>query len=225
MQIPGSHLVFRDGYAKIDRQLYKTRLTVREIDSSKTGSSASTDTLSISDEARALAAKKAEAMGLSESNRGSRVMTFIRQALESQLGGSVGSISVDDLEISKRAAGTKFRIGNPNEMPQGGLDYRYKKVAAKVELTAISIQGTAKTKDGKEFAFTLQINIDSSIGSARKIRCLATGQSAANPPVLTFDGFSHELTKTNFSFDLNPLNDASSPLSGYGTFTPGAPER
>ena len=220
MQITGSHLVYRDGYAKIDSQLYKTRLTVQQIDTSKTGSSASADTLSISDAARALAAKKAAAMGLSDSNRGSRVMSFIKQALESQLGGSVGSVSVNDLEVSRHSAGTKIRQGDHGAMPlSGGTTSSYKKADAKVELTAITIQGTAKTADGKDFAFTLQINIDTSSGSARKISSMATGQAVANAPVLTFDGLAYELTKTNFTFDLDPTNDASS-LSGYGTFTP-----
>ncbi|MEN6357866.1 MAG: hypothetical protein ABFD83_12380 [Armatimonadota bacterium] len=142
---------------------------------------------------------------------------FLRSNLENTLGCSVGSISVDDLEVAAYKSSVNTKLADVREYAQGNsVGYTVNKSEAEVSTRHIEVTGSVVTQDGKEMEFSLTLDLESEVGSSSQTRYYAYGSAAKNLPTAMFDGVSRELHSTDFKFDAYP--DGKNAVKGKGTF-------
>jgi len=130
--------------------------------------------------------------------------------------------NIDDI---KQAAQKLNEVkNNTPQQPQRqgwGLEYDYYESHFEAEKTTFESTGIIKTKDGKEIAFSLEMNMSRKFFEENRISIRA-GDAAAkvDPLVINFDGNAAELTSTKFTFDLDSNGQEESisfvkPNSGF----------
>lgn len=83
------------------------------------------------------------------------------------------------------------------------LIYEYHESYTERESSMFNAQGTIKTSDGKEIAFSLDLNLHREFHQEANLRLTAGDEALIDPLVINFDGKGAELTSERFSFDLN----------------------
>lgn len=184
----------------------------------------------------AQSALSAEAAGATkatddEQNQDPKV-ALIKAVLEFMLGRKVKVFDASQLqapagEASGTAAGT--RGGNPSAptAPQSagyGVEYDRHEIYAESEQTSFAAEGTVRTADGREIAFSVDIAMQRSY-SEETTSSLRLGDAVRpkDPLVLNFSGTATQLTDTRFSFDIDADGHADQinfvgPGSGFLVF-------
>jgi hypothetical protein len=83
-----------------------------------------------------------------------------------------------------------------------GLVYEYSEYHHESEQTSFSATGVVKTEDGREIAFSAELNMSRSFTSRTQLNIQA-GDALKDPLVVNFNGAAAELTQQAFSFDID----------------------
>lgn len=173
------------------------------------------DVIELSDQAKALLAQekgpkevaqanKTETFEISEQDK--QKIHLIEKMLEALTGKKVKIYVLKKIELHGEEANCKTNPEIPaSQAPQRqgwGLEYDYHESYYEQEKMSFAAQGTIKTADGKEIAFSVQLNMSREFASQQNIRIRA-GDAAIDPLVINFNGKAPELTDTKFTFDLD----------------------
>lgn len=205
MKVDASHVYYNQQSAQTDSNRARASLDLQELEHGVTRWSwDQKDTLTLSDGAKVHISESISGKeGVGNGSRYKKIVDFVRKALEQSLGTSVDNIDIGDIEVDQVKKTISTKSATPKELQGDMLSYRMTKSKASVELTHTVVEGTVRTKDGKELQFSLDLQIQNEAGSAKQIGYRGTGDAAKNPPIMVFDGVSRELTSLQFRFDSN----------------------
>lgn len=99
-------------------------------------------------------------------------------------------------------AGAKQRPGL-SERAGFGLEYDYSERHYEAEKTTFSAQGSIKTQDGQERAFSVEVSMSREFLREQNVSIRAGDAKLKDPLVLNFSGGGAELTARRFSFDID----------------------
>lgn len=92
----------------------------------------------------------------------------------------------------------------PAATPAGfGIEYDYRSVHEESEQTDVAAQGTIKTADGREIAFTLALSMSRQYREESSISVRVGDAVRKDPLVINFAGNAAQLTNQRFDFDLD----------------------
>lgn len=138
-------------------------------------------------------------------------MQLLIHMIEALTGRKIKILSMKDLQPQTLPA---EQIQDPNqaaaEQPAQtsagfGVEYERHETHYEAERTSFSAQGVVKTADGRESAFSLQLNMSREHLEQTdvSVRLGDAAQQAKDPLVINFSGSAAQLTSTKFSFDLD----------------------
>lgn len=84
-----------------------------------------------------------------------------------------------------------------------GVSYDMQESYAEAEQTTVSAQGIVLTSDGREIAFSLELNMERSYIEQTSVSVRMGDATRIDPLVINFDGAAAQLSDWTFSFDLN----------------------
>jgi len=219
MNVNGSVQYYNKSNAAINRQQSSAKLTLHESTGGNISRSISSDkdTFTLSGAKIHIDESIAGTNGVGDGSRYSNITSFLKKTLEGSLGTAVGEINIDDLEVDSRQITLKTKQANPTEYPvNDGVAYHMKDSQANVNLNEITVEGTVKTRDGKEMQFSLDIDTYSEAGSQKRVDLMANGNAVDNSSVPIFDGVYRNFSDTNLSFDSN--QDTKGAANGCGSY-------
>lgn len=102
-----------------------------------------------------------------------------------------------------------------------GLEIKSEEVYQENENVSFNAQGIVKTSDGKEYGFSLQLNMSREFVEKNSLTIRA-GDALTDPLVINFNGNAAQLSNMKFAFDLNADGEdeqmaALKPGSGFLT--------
>lgn len=122
--------------------------------------------------------------------------------------------------LVEHITGRKIKVLHPNELqekaegvategvPQQaesegfGLRYEYHEIHHEMEATKFQAKGIAKTEDGREISFNVELNMSREFMQQTHVQ-IAAGDALKDPLVLNFNGNAAELSQRDFKFDLD----------------------
>lgn len=130
-------------------------------------------------------------------------------AVEMLTGHRVSVFSARDLQrrtVAPAPAAPQAETQNPaaTSRPAGfGIEYDYRAVHEETEQTRIAATGVARTADGREIGFTLELAMARSYREETTLS-IRTGDAVRKDPlVLNFNGSAAQLSDRRFAFDLD----------------------
>jgi len=84
-----------------------------------------------------------------------------------------------------------------------GVRYDLNESYSESEQTSVSVQGIVRTSDGREIAFSLNLNMERSYLEQNNVSIRLGDATRIDPLVVNFDGAAAQLTDWRFAFDLN----------------------
>jgi hypothetical protein len=91
-----------------------------------------------------------------------------------------------------------------------GIEYDYHSVREEAETTHFSTQGVVRTADGREIAFSLELDMSRYYREEVAVSFRAGDAARKDPLVINFDGNAAQLTDQRFLFDLDADGDQDS---------------
>jgi len=174
------------------------------------------DRLDISDEARAHSRKGRAAHRLQEAHedQGNRkLIEFLRDLVQALTGSDVKDLLTlpDMAEDAER-----FPYFPPGRQPspQPTLAGELQQTSVSIEQQSFAFNGTVKTADGQELAFSLELQYTHASFSSQS----ASFQSGPAGSIFSFAGTAAELTSTSFSFTLAATDQEAEGAQGLGRF-------
>lgn len=167
-----------------------------------------TDQVSLSSEGKA--AQGADPVGDQEDAvKNDPRMALIISMVEILTGRRIKILSMEDLQGN--APPPVEAPQDPNQataaQPSAGFGVEYERHEShyEAEQTSFSAQGVVKTADGKEVAFSVQLDMSREFlqQSDVSVRLGDAARRAKDPLVINFNGAAAQLTSTKFSFDLD----------------------
>ncbi|MBI4995583.1 MAG: hypothetical protein HZC22_01510 [Rhodocyclales bacterium] len=151
----------------------------------------------ISDAGRAKDAARSQAADAADPADDDPRMLLIRRMLEMLTGRPVKVYRAEAAPAAPQAAA-------PEQGRAGyGIEYDYHAVREEAEATRYSAQGVIRTADGKEIAFTLNLDMSRHYRDEVSVSFRAGDAVRKDPLVLNFDGSAAQLTDQRFLFDLD----------------------
>jgi hypothetical protein len=155
------------------------------------------DPVRISDAGKARHAAKSEAADEADSADKDPRMLLIRRMLEMLTGRQVKVYRPEAApEAPQVTALERQRVGY-------GIEYDYHAVREETEATSFSAQGTVRTADGREIAFTLTLDMSRHFREEVSVSFRAGDAVRKDPLVINFDGNAAQLTDQRVLFDLD----------------------
>jgi len=155
------------------------------------------DPVRISDAGKAKHAAKSQATDEADQTENDPRMLLIRRMLEMLTGRQV---KVYRPEATPKAP----QVATPEQSRAGyGIEYDYHAVREEAEATSFSAQGVVRTADGKEIAFTLNLDMSRRYREEVSVSFRAGDAVRKDPLVINFDGNAAQLTDQRFLFDLD----------------------
>jgi hypothetical protein len=93
--------------------------------------------------------------------------------------------------------------GQQAERTGWGLEYDLHETHDEVEQTSFSAEGVVKTADGKEIAFTYELEMERQFHSETNVSVRAGDAKLKDPLVINFGGTAAQLTDRTYAFDLD----------------------
>lgn len=120
---------------------------------------------------------------------------------------------VDPGELQKTDDGSDDRDDDDDRHPEHGraaedrgggfgMHYQYHEVHRESQQMSFRAEGSVKTADGREISFSAELNMSREFYNERSLE-FETGTRLKDPLVLNFDGAAAELTRRDFSFDID----------------------
>lgn len=133
-------------------------------------------------------------------------VSLLKLLVEHITGKRIKVVDPSDLEAGGSAKGQPPEQANGNGRPERsagfGLRYEYHEIHHESEHTAFHAQGSARSEDGREINFDVELNMSREFTEQSHLQIQA-GDALKDPLVLNFEGNATELTQRNFSFDLD----------------------
>lgn len=133
---------------------------------------------------------------------------IIKLLLEKLTGKKIRVLTVEDLETDPAENPAK---PEPQTQQQGlerrgqgwGVIYNLHESYYEYEQMSFTAKGIIRTRDGKEFSFSLQLNVSREFISEEDFSFRAGDAVKVDPLVVSFDGQAVDLTNLKFTFDLD----------------------
>lgn len=174
----------------------------------------------VSTAARATQSAEAEAVeDAAEEAENSPELQLIKSMVEMLTGRRIRVVSAADIRGDVDAP----EVQDPKQASargnaSWGVEYDYHESRDEAEHTAFSAQGIARTADGREIRFDLQLAMARVWHEESNVSLRAGDGRRKDPLVLNFDGKAAELSATRFRFDLDADGTAEDvPLLGGGS--------
>jgi len=133
-------------------------------------------------------------------------------------------LNVSVFDPSELQPATDMAVIEQNGAAQGsaregwGLIYNSYESHYEAESTSVAVEGVVRTRDGKELAFSLNLNMNREYFTEQSFSLTAGDANMVDPLVINFAGAAAELTDTKFAFDL----DADGDLENISFVRPGS---
>lgn len=135
-------------------------------------------------------------------------VSIIKMLLEHMTGKQMKVLQPGDLEA--KTDGEAVEGAHPpahaaeGQPPSAGfaLRYEYHEYYREAESTQFTAEGVARTEDGREINFNVELNMSREFVQEQHLQITA-GDALKDPLVLNFNGNAAELTERNFTFDLD----------------------
>lgn len=127
---------------------------------------------------------------------------------------SIGKVDRRDAPVKDKSAADEAR----NARQGWGMQYDYQSTHSEKEDVSFIARGIVRTADGKQIAFTLQLDMSREYMEQNN-QNIRAGDAPIDPLILNFDGKAAELTDKKFSFDLDAdgtRENISMPSAGRG---------
>lgn len=181
------------------------------------------DHVRISEAGRTKQASKSEAADETEQTEHDPKLLLIRRMIEMLTGKQIKVYRAEAApEAPPIAPPAQAQTGAAAAPPRAGygVEYDYHAVREEAETTSFSAQGVVKTADGKEIAFTLNLNMSRQYREEVNVSVRAGDAVRKDPLVINFDGNAAQLTDQRFRFDLDADGNREeiamlAPGSGY----------
>jgi hypothetical protein len=174
------------------------------------------DRLDISDEARTHSRKGRAAHRLQEAHedQGNRkLLEFLRDLVQALTGSDVKDLlTLPDMAEDAERSPYFYPGRQPSSMP--ALAAELQQTSVSIEQQSFAFNGTVKTADGQELAFSLELQYTHASFSSQS----ASFQSGPTGSSFSFAGTAAELTSTSFSFTLATTDQGAEPAQGVGRF-------
>lgn len=134
-------------------------------------------------------------------------ITLIEQMMESLTGKKFKFFLANKVKMESSKEDFKISLGKA--LPAGprrqgwGLEYDYRESIYEQEKMTFEARGIIKTADGREIAFSVDLNMSREFASQNNVRIRAGDAAVVDPLVINFDGNAPELTDVKYSFDLD----------------------
>jgi hypothetical protein len=163
------------------------------------------------------------ASGDDEQGLDSRLLT-LKRMIEAFTGKKIRLTRIESAppaETDQKANETDTAGEAPQEQ-EWGMSYTYSQSHYESEQTSFAAQGLVKTSDGKEIAFTVNLEMSREYFTEQKLEIRA-GAPLKDPLVINYAGTAAQLSDMSFEFDLNMDGDAENmkqlaPGSGFLVF-------
>lgn len=219
MKIEGSDIVMTSTHilVKRDEKREEFRFWVDDTEPPPPSEPAHKDRVTITDEARAISAKKHKSRGVNKVGKdidplaGDKIFV-LKRMIEILTGKKIKVADLSELQrdgeedIDYRELQPDIKRPEENPQPERdgwGLVYNYHESHYENEETSFSAKGIIKTKDGKEISFTLNIRMEREFASEENLNLRLGDAKKIDPLVINFDGSAAELTDMKFAFDLD----------------------
>jgi hypothetical protein len=164
------------------------------------------DQVRISEAGRAKQASKSEAADETDQTEHDPKLLLVRRMIEMLTGKRIKVYRAEAApETPPIAPPAQAQTGATAASSRAGygVEYDYHAVREEAEATSFAAQGVVKTADGKEIAFTLNINMSRQYREEVNVSVRAGDAVRKDPLVINFDGNAAQLTDQRFRFDLN----------------------
>ena len=133
-------------------------------------------------------------------------------------GREIKLLRIDKVERQDPAAGRKD-VRQENEQGNGwGMEYEFEHTHREREDMGFRAQGIIRTADGRELAFSLELEMSREY-IEKNMLSIRAGEAPVDPLVINFDGNAADLTSLKFEFDLDAdgiSEEIPIPTSGRG---------
>jgi hypothetical protein len=165
------------------------------------------DSVRISDAGNAKQAAKSKAADDVDQAEGDPKILLIRRMIEMLTGKQIKVYRPEAApDTQETARPEQAQAGAAAAAPPRagyGVEYDYHAVREEAEATSFSAQGVVKTADGKDIAFTLNLEMSRHYREEVNISIRAGDALRKDPLVINFDGNAAQLTDQRFRFDLD----------------------
>jgi hypothetical protein len=228
MVVSGSSLSMSSSLSQSLSSSFSSNLSVWQDNSAASSKPATKDTdkLMMSDHAKAHHARSERTKG-EHGKDDSPSMGIIKNILQDSLGVKIGAVNLSELEYSSAYTHTDTQTGQLQISSATATDastqtqaqtlsgaYDYSSTHYESQKISLSLEGSIRTKDGQELAFTLDLSLSREFASQTELSVRASEGSLSSPITVDYNGLASDLGNQLFAFSLNNPVTQDSPTAG-----------